>query len=322
MAAYNLIATSAAASSSRIGVYIPYTDWWSDRWTNIIVPALDAFRRLGVSPDILPFVPPPGEEILPYYPLHLNPEQLAFFQANNYVLVLADIGGFQDTDALLVKRFIEEGGRVVFFGNRIPYTRAYNRDEANGGRENPAKSHTRVEVRQPLQERARAGTQYRFAALESPSWTAAGGMAAAVFEDGSAAVLMNTFGKGMCFTIPLTLAEAVRVMPDLVRDVLDAALEAGSAETARPFDVAGLDEDSDIAMSTAGERRVVAVVNYKKKPVEIDLHPSGLEPDALYALTDLKTRALIRLRTGKELTRLEFSVPAVDFICLSLAPEK
>jgi len=331
MAAYNLIAGSAAADSSRVGLYIPYSDWWTDRWTNTILPALDAFRRLGISPDILPFVPPPGEEILPYYPLHLNPEQLAFFQANHYVLVLPDIGGMQDTDAILVKKFIEEGGRVVFFGSRIPYTRAYNREEASGGRENAAKSHTRIDVRQPFQGRVRAGEQYRFAALESPSWTAASGKVVAAFEDGSAAVLASAFGKGRCFTIPLTLTEAVRIMPDLMRDMLDEAQRTGSGKnggaagggtaelSARPFDVAGLDEESDIAMSTAGERRVVAAVNYKKKPVDIGLSPRGLEPEAAYELTDLKTGEVVRTGSGKDLARIDVSIPAVDFICLSLA---
>jgi hypothetical protein len=320
LAAYNLIARSAADASSRIGLYIPYSDWWTDRWTNSIVPALDAFRRLGVSPDILPYVPPPGEEILPYYPLHLNPEQLAFFQANDYALVLADIGGLQDTDALLLKRFIEEGGRVVFFGSRIPYTRAYNRDEASGGRENAPKSHTRIDVGHPFGGRVMVGEQYRFPALTSPSWTPAGGQAVAAFEDGSAAVLASEFGKGRCFTIPLTLTEAAGIMPDLVRDLLDEAQRTGSGESggARPFDVAGLDEDSDIAMSAAGERPAVAVVNYKNRPVVIDLRPLGLEPAAAYTLTDLRTGQAVRAGLGKDLARIGLSIPAVDFICLSL----
>jgi hypothetical protein len=327
MKAYDLIAKSAAVSSSRVGVYIPYSDWWVDRWTNIIVPALDAFRRLGVSPDILPFVPPPGEEILPYYPLHLNPEQLAFFQANNYVLVLADIGGFQDTDGSLIRKFIEDGGRVVFFGSRIPYTRIYDRDEACGGRENVAKSHTAIRVVRPLGGRVKAGAAFRFAAAESPSWTLTSGKVVAAFEDGSAAALMNTFGKGTCFTLPLTITAAVRIMPELVRDVLDWALGTANAQSAariaaRPFDIAGLDEDSDVTMSMAGERRIVAVVNYKKIPVEIDLRPLGLEAATTYALTDLKTGEVIRSGAGRDLTYVNISVPAVDYVCVVMAPAK
>jgi hypothetical protein len=324
MAGYSLIARSAAAASSRIAVYIPYTDWWSDRWTNTIVPALDACRRLGISPDILPFVPPPGEEILPYYPLHLNPEQLAFFQANNYVIVLTDIGGLQDTDSFLIRKFIEDGGVVVFFGPRIPYTRAYARDEVCGGGENASGMHTGIRVLQPLQARVRAGQQFRFEALESPSWTAAGGTAVAVFEDGQSAVLASTFGKGRCYTIPLTLAEAVRVMPEVVRGVLDEALARGGGNAdlpagSRTFDVLGLSEDSDIAMAAPSGRRVVAVVNYKNKPVDIDLLPLGLEPAAGYALTDLRSGAVVRAGLGKDLAHTTIAVPAVDFICLSLA---
>ncbi len=159
MTAYDLIARTAAAGSSRIGLYVPYSDWWTDRWTNTILPALDSFRKLGLDPDVLPFVPPPGEEILPYYPLHLNPEQLAFLKDSAYVLVLADIGGLQNTDSFLIEKYIAEGGTVVFFGPRVPYTRAYDRDQVCGGRENPAKPHSRVDVLQALEGEGRGRRQ-------------------------------------------------------------------------------------------------------------------------------------------------------------------
>ena len=112
-------------------------------------------------------------------------------------------------------------------------------------------------------------------------------------------------------------------MPDLVRDVFDEALGGGTGRpraprNRRPFDVAGLDEDSDIAMSAAGERPAVAVVNYKNRPVGIDLRPLGLEPAAAYTLTDLRTGQTVRAGLGKDLARIGLSIPAVDFICLSL----
>ena len=31
-------------------------------------PALDALRRLGIAADVIPFIPPRGEEVLPFYP--------------------------------------------------------------------------------------------------------------------------------------------------------------------------------------------------------------------------------------------------------------
>jgi len=322
---YNLIARSAAAASSRMGLYVPYSDWYTDRWTNTILPALDEFRRLGISPDILPFVPPPGEEILPYYPMHLNPEQLAFLRANDYVLVLADIAGLQNTDSFLVEKYIADGGTAVFFGPRVPHTRGYDRETVSGGKENPPKPHSRVDVLQALQGRVAAGRQFRFATLRTPSWSTAGGKAAAVFEDGSAAVLLNSHGKGFCITVPLPLADAARVMPDLVRDILDrargeASARAPAAGGGLPFDVTGLDGDFDIAMSAAGGRRAVAVVNHKTKAADIGLRPSGLEPEAVYALTDLRTGGVVRQGPGKDLALLEISVPAVDFVCLALAP--
>ena len=70
--AFRTIAQETANESGGVGIYIPYSDWWVDRWSASIVPALDGFRRLGASAEIIPFIPPKGEEILPYYPYHLN----------------------------------------------------------------------------------------------------------------------------------------------------------------------------------------------------------------------------------------------------------
>jgi hypothetical protein len=75
-------------------------------------------------------------------------------------------------------------------------------------------------------------------------------------------------------------------------------------------------------MSMAGERRIVAVVNYKKIPVEIDLRPLGLEAATTYALTDLKTGEVIRSGAGRDLTYVNISVPAVDYVCVVMAPAK
>jgi len=75
-------------------------------------------------------------------------------------------------------------------------------------------------------------------------------------------------------------------------------------------------------MSAAGERRVVAVVNYKNRPAGIDLRPLGLEPAAVYTLTDLRTGQAVRTGSGKDLARVGLFIQAVDFICLSLARDE
>jgi len=132
--AFSLIAGGIADEPSRLAVYIPYNDWWVDRWTECFVPALDAFRRLGVPAGIAPFLPPKGEEILPYYPYHANIEQLEYLLDNKIVLVLPDIAGMQDTDSLMLKAFVERGGTALLFGPRIPFGDGFARDALVGER--------------------------------------------------------------------------------------------------------------------------------------------------------------------------------------------
>jgi len=104
-----------------------------------VVPALDAFRSLGLSPDILPFIPRRGEEVLPYYPYHPNEEQLEFLLKNHYVLVLSDIAGMQDPDSQMLKEFVEQGGVAVLFGPAIPYGDKFEREELVGvGKSRPS----------------------------------------------------------------------------------------------------------------------------------------------------------------------------------------
>jgi hypothetical protein len=250
MAAYALISAAAAPASSKVGLYIPYSDWWTDRWTNAVVPSLDACRRLGLSPDIIPFLPPKGEDVLPYYPFHLNEEQLDFLLRNNYVLILSDIAGMQDTDSLLLRDFIEKGGVALLFGPSIPYGDQYDRDQICGGRENPARTHSTVTIQEPLGHRADKGARFGLPPASVSSWSPEHGKAVAVFEDGSAAALLNEFGRGFCLTIPLSLGGAVSSVPDLVRDLLDFALERKGMK--RAFDLIGAGDDLDVAMAMSG----------------------------------------------------------------------
>jgi hypothetical protein len=318
MKSYHLIANSAAASSSHIGLYIPYSDWWLDRWTNAVLPALDAFRRLGLSPDVFPFIPPRGEEILPYYPYHLNEEQLEFLLETNSVLILADIAGMQDTDSLLLKRFVEEGGAAVLLGPRIPYGDSFEREELCGAKENQAQSHSWIEVKEALSDRLDKATRLHFPSVSISSWSPGQGRAIAVFEDGSGAVLANMIGKGVVFTVPLSLDQAAEVMPDLLRDVLDAALRHRGVGL--PFDILGDQVDMDVAASLEGNTHRLAIVNYQATPVELRLRPLGLEPATRYELRNLQTGDKLGEAYGKDFLPIKMTVPQIGFICLSLTP--
>ncbi len=317
MAAYALIAAAAASASSRIGLYIPYSDWWTDRWTNTIVPSLDACRRLGLSPDIIPFLPPGGEDVLPYYPYHLNEEQLGFLLRNNYVLVLSDIAGMQDTDSLLLRNFVEKGGVAILFGPSIPYGDQYDRDQICGGRENQARPHSVITVKEALGPRTGKGARFGFRPASVSSWSPEKGKAVAVFEDGSAAALLNEFGLGFCLTIPLSLGDAVGNIPDFVRDVLDFALERQGRK--RAFDLIGAGDDLDVAMTMSGGRRVVAVVNHRDAPFRLAILPLHLQSAVGYQLTDVRTGRALRTGSGRDFAAIEMEIPARDYILLSLS---
>jgi len=317
MAAYALITAAASSASSRIGLYIPYSDWWTDRWTNAIVPSLDACRQLGFSPDIIPFLPPAGEDVLPYYPFHLNEEQLDFLLRNKYVLVLSDIAGMQDTDSLLLKNFIEQGGVALLFGPSIPYGDQYDRDQVCGGRESPSGPHSAITVQERLGTRAGKGTRFRFRPATVSSWSPENGKAVAVFEDGSAAALLNEFGSGFCLTIPLSLSEAAGNIPDFIRDVLDFALERQGRN--RAFDLIGSDSDLDVAMSASGGGRVVAVVNHRDAPFRLAILPLHIQAEVAYQLSDVRTGTALRSGRGQDFAAVELEIPARDYILLSLS---
>ncbi len=317
MKSYHLIANSAAASSSHVGLYIPYSDWWVDRWTNAILPALDAFRRLGVSPDILPFIPPRGEEILPYYPYHLNEEQLNYLSKTASVLVLADIAGMQDTDSLLLKRFIEEGGTAVLTGPHIPYGDSFDREELSGGKENPARVHSWIEIKEAISDRVDKGSRFRCPPGPVSSWSPGQGRAMAVFEDGSGAVVENRIGKGVVFTVPLSLDQAVEIMPDFLRDVFDSALHGKGIRL--PFDILGTQADTDVASSVEGGICRLAVVNYQARPLDLTIRPLRLEPAARYELRDLRTGDMLGDGYGKDFSTIRITAPRLGFICLSLS---
>jgi hypothetical protein len=316
--AYSLISKNIATDISPIAFYIPYNDWWADRWINCFIPALDAFRRLGMAVEIIPFIPPRGEEILPYYPFHLNEEQLEYLLAKKFVLVLPDIAGMQDTDSLLLKTFVERGGVAVLFGPHIPYGDGFVRSELCGGEEKPAKIQTQIEAKETLGDRVRRGAKFGFKPALFSSWAATTGKVLAAFEDGSAAALENRYGEGFIYTIPIETVKLVEIWPDFLREIFDRAL--AQRQVRRAFDILGAYEDMDFAMSSDEKERRLAVVNYRAVPVTIEIRSLDLVPTGFYAVIDLRTGKQIKPKSGKELSRIELRIEANDFIALKLSP--
>lgn len=316
---YKLISTKVAIRPDPIVIYYPYTDWNVHCWWTSYCPAFAAFRQLGVPFGIVPFVPPKGEELLPYYPMNLNGEQLEYLLSSNFVVVIPDLPGMEETDSILLKRFVEEGGTAILFGPHIPYGDRFNRTDLCGGTEKTAAKHSKIEMTLGVHRRVKEGCVFNFEPKEYPSWAVTTGKTVAVFEDGSAAVLSNQFGKGAVFTIPVNTQDAIAIMPDLVRDIFDWALAQKGLK--RPFDVIGANKDIDIAMSCVNGEYRLAVVNHGNQNVEVRIFPLSLLPETVYKLTDLKTGETLPEKSGKELAQMWLPVKAVDCKVITLLPK-
>ena len=276
--AFDLIREKVSRKRNPLAVYFPYSDWIIERWHNYFLPALDAFRVLGVPVDVLPYAPPLDESVYPYYPFHANQDVLARLLRERTVLVMPNVSGFQQTDSDLIKAFVEKGGVVVAFGPQAPMGRSYERDELFGLVEEKKRvMHSSVVVREVIGKRVKPGNRFSLREFQLPSWSAKvarsanGARVFATFEDGSPAIAANRYGKGTVITIFPDALTAAETMPDLVRDALDHAISA-SGKTPL-VDVVGSNENTDIAVeqTIAGFR--VAVVNYGNAELEVLLKP-------------------------------------------------
>ena len=128
---------------------------------------------------------------------------------------------------------------------------------------------------------------------------------------------MNKSGQGLVVTCALSFANAVRIMPGLLRDIFDLAL--GQRGIKRAFDISGGDEQMDMSMSLTENGSELAIVNYKNTPVQLLIRPLHLKEAALYELTDLKARTLVAEHPGKDFSEIKIAVPGLDYILLRLS---
>ena len=272
MKSFDLISVKVAQKTNPLAVYFPYSDWIIERWHNYFLPALDAFRVIGVPVDLLPYAPPLEESVYPYYPFHANQDVLARLLRERTVLLLPNVSGFQQTDSDLIKAFIEQGGVLVTFGPQVPMGRSYEREQLFGlFEEKKIATHSSVVVREEIGERVKAGDRFPLSGFQLPLWGAKGARVIASFEDGSPAIAMNKFGKGTLVTVLMDAWTAAQSMPELVRDVVDYASTARG--NPRLVDIVGSNENSDVAVeqTTGGFR--VALINYDSVDKEILLRP-------------------------------------------------
>jgi len=299
---YESITADASRNRLPLALYIPYSDFVIERWNNYFLPALDAFRHLGVPIDILPYAPPLAESVYPYYPFHMNEDVLKRLLRERVVLVLANVSGFQQTDSDLIKAFVEAGGVVVAFGSQIPYGRSYERKDLFGGDQSTARSHTSVSSGKAIM---------RFPGSELPTWRPTTAKVVAKYEDGSAAILMNKFGKGTTFMILPDARFSAAFLPEMVRTVLNTALRL--SDNPPLVEITGTDENMDVAVRQTHTTFAVTVVNHNPSERRIGIKPS-VQIAECRAQTG--TARPISVRPDPKTNRIVFSVPKNEALIL------
>ncbi len=284
--AFHLITSRVSHQRNPLIVYFPYSDWIIERWPNYFLPALDAFRVLGEPVDVLPYAPPLEESVYPYYPFHMNKDVLARLLREPTVLVLPNVSGFQQTDSDLIKGFVEQGGVVVAFGPQIPMGRSYERRELFGADEAGGMTErTAVVVKEAVGARVKPGSRFALTKTQFPAWTINNARVIATFEDNSAAIIANRFGKGIVVSFFPDAWTAARDIPDLVRDVIDYALRLTGAES--PVDIVGANENMDIAVGKTAGGFSLALVNHNSSKVEVMLRPTKSQAGRVGGWVDL-----------------------------------
>jgi hypothetical protein len=243
-----------------LAVYFPYSDWIVERWATGFLPALDAFRRVGVPVDIVPYAPPFDESEYPYFPFHMNRNAFERLASEQRILILPDVSGFQQTDSDLIDAFVRGGGVIVAFGPQIPMGRSFDRDRLFGARESEREAARQLRVPRAFGRRTAAGKSCALPPGTHRSWTATTASVWAVFGDGSPAVLANRYGEGLAVVVLPSAADLAAGCGDVMRDVLERSLtEAGQRALA---DIGGLNEATDVAIAPTSSGLVAAIVNH------------------------------------------------------------
>jgi hypothetical protein len=309
---YDLIWEKVARKPNAVAFYYPYEDWAVERFANSYVPAFDAFRRLGVAADFVPFSPAPKESFYPFYPYRPNEGALGRFLKERIALVLPDVSGFHTTDSEFLKAFLERGGAALAFGPHLPMGNTYDRDTLLGAVESARVTRREILVGRAKGSRAKKGARFGLEGDQAwTGWRPNGAEVVASFEDGSAAVFMNRVGRGVIAGFAMDAAAAARDIPDVVRDVLDAAMAVTGARGA--LDVLGANENVDLASCAIEGGARAAVVNHGTEPLDIVLRPlAGSQAPGTW--TDLVTG--LRKPECRADGALSVTVPARGCVCL------
>ena len=316
MNAFDLIWKNISKTSNNLTFYFPHSDWVIERWSESFLPALDAFRILGIPVDILPYSPPLSEDY-PYWPNHPNEDILPRLLKDQKILILPDISGLKRTDSDWMKSFVEQGGVILAFGPQIPMARAssYERKKLFGLEEAEPKVHSSIVVTESPGSRVSAGDKFNIPDIHLPLWRSTGAKVFAVFEDGSPAVLMNRFGNGMVATVVLDATTAAQQFPELIRDVIDNTM--ATSHVTRVVDVIGTNENVDIAITKTDKGFRVAVINHNTYELEITLDPLHIQKGSAFQWFNLISREKHDVPASDPSLKLQ--LPGLDFLCFEFS---
>ena len=267
MKAFKLIG-KASKGRNQLAVYLPWTDFHVFRWENYYYKAFDAFRVMGIPVDVLPYAPTDAESYPPYYPSHENPQALERLLREKEVLVLPSISGVNRPDSDLLKHFVEDGGIVIAFGPKIPGGTTYERSDLFGiDKVLTCGTHKGLIMQATLGGSFRNARKWNLGAVTLPIWKAKGGKVIAKFDDGSPAIVVNSYGKGKAVSILTDAATAAERFPGLVRELLD------NLGVRRYVDILGTNKNCDVAVSKTETGFTAAIVNHGDTKLEIKLRP-------------------------------------------------
>jgi hypothetical protein len=190
----------------------------------------------------------------------------------------------------------------------------YDRDKLLGAAEGPRVPRRAIVVRKPAGGRVKEGARLELPAGQPwAGWNPGQAEVVAAFDDGTAAVFTNRVEKGIVASFAMDAATAARDLPDVVRDVLDAALAVTGGRHA--VDISGTSEDVDLAscLLPGGVRAVV--VNHAAAAIDVVIVPHVPVAQAGEAgiWTDLATG---QTRPGRAADgALAVSVPPRGFVC-------
>jgi hypothetical protein len=313
MKAFDLVWDKISRKPNNLTFYIPYSDWVIERWANYYLPALDAFRNLGIPVDILPFAPPLYEDY-PYYPYHPNDDLIPRLLKERKILILPNVSGFHLTDSDMIRTLVEQRGVVLAFGPQIPMARSqsFERKELFGLEEIGSKINSSIVVKESIGSRVSVDDKFSIPNVQRTLWKSNRGRVIASFEDGSPAVLINRYGKGTVVSVVLDAATAAQKIPQLVRDVIDYAMaERGVTQLA---DVLGTNENVDVAVVKIENGFRVAVINHNNDILKVTIKALNITDGSEFEWYDLISTK--KLDTPANQSFLDLQIPGLGFICI------